>query len=126
MDLLGGTQSAIRVVSRKTPRPMEHGQGAIGIGMAPDRHLHIMGAVPVGRDLQTPALIAHRIVVGHDLVFLDTKQIGILCNKNRTDDGLATYLLFCLRFALALDKVAHKLVKQGTRRIWQPRPAISN
>jgi hypothetical protein len=55
---------------------MEHGQGAIRIGMDPDRYLHIMEAMRVGGDLEAPALIAHRIVIGDDAVFLDTQQIG--------------------------------------------------
>lgn len=55
---------------------MKHRQRAIRMGVDPHGGLHIMEPVLIGRNLQMPALIAHRIVVGDDAVLLHTQHIG--------------------------------------------------
>lgn len=67
---------------------MEHGQGAIRIFVDSDRDLHIMEPVPVGRELQTFALIPHGIVVGHDTVLLHTEHIDEVRPDLRDEGGV--------------------------------------
>ena len=50
-------QLAIGLVARQAPRPVEHGQRPIRIGMHPHRDLHIMEPVRGLRNLQAQALI---------------------------------------------------------------------
>ena len=61
----GLDQSAIGMVARQAPGPVEHGQGPRGIFMDPHRDRHVMKPVRVLRDLQGRALRPHRIVLGH-------------------------------------------------------------
>ena len=52
----------------------------------PHRDLHIMEPVRVLPDLQRRTLIPHRMVVGHDPLFLDTEDIGE-AGPNPGDEG---------------------------------------
>lgn len=82
----GLEQPAIWLVARQAPGAMEHGQGASGILVDPDRDLHVMEPVRVLRNLQAPALIPHRIVLGHDPRFLHAQNISEVCADPR-DEG---------------------------------------
>lgn len=83
----GLEQPAIWLVARQAPGAMEHGQGASGILVDPDRALHVMEPVRVLWDLQAQALIPHRIVLGADPLFLHAQNLSEVCADPRDEGG---------------------------------------
>ena len=69
-------QSALGLVASLTPRPMQHGQGAVRIGVHPDRDRHSMEPVRGVGNLQRRALSAHRVGLGHAPFFVHTQPVG--------------------------------------------------
>ena len=84
---IGRDQAAIRMVARHASRAMKHGQRLVGILVDPHRDLHLMESVSVRWNLQTPALIAHRIVLGHDAVLLHAEDLGERRSSPRDEGG---------------------------------------
>ena len=54
---------------------MEYGEMAVGVFVDPDPGLDVVVAVPVRGDLQDQPLVAHRVVIADDAVFLDTQDV---------------------------------------------------
>ena len=69
---------------------MEDRQREIGIFIDPDRDLHIMEPVHVGRELKAPALIPHGIVIGDAPFFLHAENLRKV-RPNPWDEGHAGF-----------------------------------
>ncbi len=75
--------------------------------MDPDLRLDEMMTVPVRRDLQGQALVAHRVVVADDAFFLYAQSIAhMACNMAcKRDEGRSRVLRLLCKQAIVFGKI---------------------
>ena len=79
---------SIGLVAANASRAVKDRQFAIGVFVDPDLRLDEVMAVPVRRDLQNQPLVAHRVVVADDTVFLHAQRIPDIPRKRHKGGGL--------------------------------------
>ena len=104
----GLDQPAICMVAGQAPGAMEHAHGPIRIFVDPHRDLYLMEPVRILGDLQTQALIAHRVVLGHDPLLVHTQDLG----EGRTDPRDEGGARFCRPHPTPLVRLGEELLGQ--------------
>src|SRR5271154_5860970 len=74
-------QGSVRVEAGDFARSVEQGDGAVPVFEDPDGALGEVMAVPVGRDLQAPPLVADGVVQAGDALLLDAQDVVELADE---------------------------------------------